>query len=744
MASNRNAIKGITIKIGGDTTELGKALESVNKQSDTLSEELREVNRMLKFDPENTELLAQKQKLLAGQVDNTKEKLEKLKEAERQVQEQFARGEVSEAQVRALRREIIKTEGQLQSYEEQAKEAADGTKKLADNANASSDGFTVMKGAMANLVSTGISAMVSGISSLVSSLTELPEATREYRTEMGKLTSAYETVGHRTEIAEEAYKRLYGVIGETDQTVEAAQQIALLADSEEDVVQWSDLAAGVVARFGDALQPEAFFEAANETIKLGEATGAYVQLIEGAGGNVDEFNAGLAACTTEAEKQAYMLEYTESVLGDAADIYRETNKEVIAANDSMGAWTAVLGEAGATLEPLQTDITNLKTAFVSDLLPGLSSVTDAFRGLISGEEGSAEAVGEAISGLITQILDKVVDLAPSVITAALTLITSLATSLAEMLPDVIMLIVDTLITGIPLLLDGALQFLLAIVDAIGQVLPPLMEALPVIVSTLVIGLIEAIPELLEGAVQLLMAIVEAIPILIDALLPEIPTIVDALVEGLLDSIDILVDGAITLMFGILEAIPEITAALFKSAPTIVASLVTGLVELVPSLITAGLDLMGGLIKGMLEFDYMGALESIGDGIIDGFKSIFDIHSPSRVMAGLGKLLDEGLAVGITDNADAPINALDELSEDMLASTDDFNGLTLERRMTHAFDSGSSASPVDGISSKLDQIYKAILSGQVIMLDGKTLVGSTAVRYDNELGQRRVLAERGAL
>lgn len=744
MASNRNAIKGITIKIGGDTTELGKALESVNKQSDTLSEELREVNRMLKFDPENTELLAQKQKLLAGQVDNTKEKLEKLKEAERQVQEQFARGEVSEAQVRALRREIIKTEGQLKSYEEQVQEAADGTKKLADNANASSDGFTVMKGAMANLVSTGISAMVSGLSSLVSSLTELPEATREYRTEMGKLTSAYETVGHRTEIAEEAYKRLYGVIGETDQTVEAAQQIALLADSEEDVVQWSDLAAGVVARFGDALQPEAFFEAANETIKLGEATGAYVQLIEGAGGNVDEFNAGLAACTTEAEKQAYMLEYTESVLGDAADIYRETNKEVISANDAMGAWTAVLGEAGATLEPLQTDITNLKTAFVSDLLPGLSSVTDAFRGLISGEEGSAEAVGEAISGLISQILDKVVDLAPTVITAALTLISSLATSIAEMLPDIIMLIVDTLITGIPILIDGALQFLLAIVDAIDQVLPPLVEALPVIVSTLVVGLIEAIPELLEGAVQLLMAIVEAIPILIDALLPEIPTIVDALVEGLLDSIDILVDGAITLMFGILEAIPEITAALFKSAPTIVASLVEGLIELVPKLFTAGLDLMGGLIEGMLEFDYLGAISKVGSGIIEGFEDIFDMHSPSRVMAGLGELLDEGLAVGITDNADAPVNALDKLSDDMLESTDSLNGLTLERRLTHAFDTEATASPTEGISSKLDQIYKAILAGQVIMLDGKALVGSTALRYDNELGQRKVLAERGAL
>ncbi|MBR5818092.1 MAG: hypothetical protein IKY62_05550, partial [Clostridia bacterium] len=434
MATNRSVIKGITIKIGGDTTELGKAMESVNKQSDTLSEELREINRMLKFDPENADLLAQKQKVLAGAVDNTKERLQQLKEAERQVQEQFARGDISEEQVRALQREIIATEGKLKSYEEQAKEAAEGNKKLADSANETSDGFTVMKGVVSNLISTGITKLAEGIGNTISTIKGLADETREYRAEMGKLNTAYETVGHRTEIAEEAYKRLYSVIGETDQSVEAAQQIALLAESEEDVVQWADLAAGVVGRFGDALQPETFFEAANETIKLGEATGAYVQLIEGAGGNVDEFNAGLAACTTEAEKQAYMLEYTESVLGDAADIYRETNKEIISANDAMGAWTAVLGDAGAILEPLQTDITLLKAAFVNDLLPGLGLVTEAFQGLINGEEGSAEALGEAISGLITQILDKVVELAPAVITAALTLITSLATSIAEMLP----------------------------------------------------------------------------------------------------------------------------------------------------------------------------------------------------------------------------------------------------------------------------------------------------------------------
>ena len=237
---------------------------------------------------------------------------------------------------------------------------------------------------------------------------------------------------------------------------------------------------------------------------------------------------------------------------------------------------------------------------------------------------------------------------------------------------------------------------------------------------------------------------DAVPILIDQLLPEIPSIVDAVIDGLLDCLPELIDGAIQLFFGILEAIPEISAACWKSMPTIVKSIVDGLMRAQDQLAKAGWDLIAGLIDGMFTFDYMGALGKLADGIVDGFKKLFDIHSPSRVMAGLGELLDEGLAVGITANADAPVNALDKLSGDMLESTDALNGVTLERRVAHTFTGGVTANPAEGLSSKLDQIYKAILKGQVIMLDGKTLVGSTAVRYDNELGQRRVLAERGAL
>ena len=129
-------IKGITIEIGGNTQPLNKALSDVNKKSKDLQSELREVERLLKLDPKNTELLAQKQKLLAEAVANCKEKLDRLKNAQEQVNEQFKKGEISEEQYRAFQREVVRAEQDLQKFEKQLKEtgltAAQVGQKLQD------------------------------------------------------------------------------------------------------------------------------------------------------------------------------------------------------------------------------------------------------------------------------------------------------------------------------------------------------------------------------------------------------------------------------------------------------------------------------------------------------------------------------------------------------------------------------------------------------------------------------------
>lgn len=125
-----NNIKGITIDIGGNTAPLNKALADVNKTSRSLQIELKQVDKLLKLDPTNTEALSQKQKILASSITETKTKLDTLKEAEKQVQKQFQNGEVSEEQYRALKREIIKTEQELNEFEKAAKLTADAIEEL--------------------------------------------------------------------------------------------------------------------------------------------------------------------------------------------------------------------------------------------------------------------------------------------------------------------------------------------------------------------------------------------------------------------------------------------------------------------------------------------------------------------------------------------------------------------------------------------------------------------------------------
>lgn len=118
-----NNLKGITVDIGGNTDKLTTALQGVNKTSKDLQAELKQVNALLKFDPSNTELLGQKQKLLAQDITNTKDKIETLKTAEYQAQEQFKKGKISEEQFRALQREIVATESKLKGLETQARKA---------------------------------------------------------------------------------------------------------------------------------------------------------------------------------------------------------------------------------------------------------------------------------------------------------------------------------------------------------------------------------------------------------------------------------------------------------------------------------------------------------------------------------------------------------------------------------------------------------------------------------------------
>lgn len=128
MASNKK-IKGLTVQIGADTSNFNKAMEECNKKSRSLKSELSEVERLLKLDPTNVELVAQKQKILTEQVEESSKRLDILKQAQDEVNQKFKSGEIGEETYRNFQREVIKAENDLQKQ----KEALDKVKKSADN-----------------------------------------------------------------------------------------------------------------------------------------------------------------------------------------------------------------------------------------------------------------------------------------------------------------------------------------------------------------------------------------------------------------------------------------------------------------------------------------------------------------------------------------------------------------------------------------------------------------------------------
>ena len=567
-------IKGLTVEIGGDTTKLGKALEGVDKQSRNLSSELGEINRLLKMDPGNTDLPTQRQMVLADAIGNTSKKLATLKEAEKQVQEQFKRGEVSEEQVRALQREIIATEKKMDSYTKAAKETADALKGVGDESEKVEESTGKLGAALGNAAKVGLQAVAAAATAAVTGLIAAAESTREYRTEMGKLETAFTTAGHSSEAATETYKTLQGVLGETDQAVEAANHLAQLASTEEELATWTDIATGVYATFGASLPIEGLTEAANETAKTGALTGALADALNWAGVNEDEFQASLDACSSEQERQALITETLNGLYSEAADKYRETNAEVIRANEANEAWTASLAEIGGVIEPIITDVKMMGAALLSDLVPGVKQLATSFRELLNGDLTAADGIGEALSGIITGLLTKVTELLPTLTQVAVSLVTTLATTLISMLPQLI----ETGVQMVSALITGISQALPQIVAAFVAALPVFIAALPGMIQSLVTALLALLPALIEGVIALTMGIVAALPQILDVLLPMLPEIITQICTALAEQLPVLVDAVIQLgIMLVTQVLPQLILAIGKALPKILKALVEGVV-----------------------------------------------------------------------------------------------------------------------------------------------------------------------
>ena len=263
-------IKGITVEIGGDTTGLEKALKGVNSSIKTTQSTLKDVERLLKLDPTNTELLTQKQKLLKDAIASTSEKLETLKEAQKQAKEQLERGELGQDKYDALQREIVETEQELKRLQEQAattsvtleKIAAAGDKfeKAGDSITNAGKQISVASAAVTGLgvaavkTAADFDSAMANVAAISGATGDDLQALRDKAREMGEKTkfSASEAADAMSYMAMAGWKT-----GDMLSGIEGIMNLA--AASGEDLATTSDIVTDALTAFGLTAEDSAHF-----------------------------------------------------------------------------------------------------------------------------------------------------------------------------------------------------------------------------------------------------------------------------------------------------------------------------------------------------------------------------------------------------------------------------------------------------------------------------------------------------
>ena len=399
-------IKGITVVLGGDTTGLNKALSGVNKEISGTQKQLKDVERLLKLDPTNTKLLEQRQRLLADAVNETKTKLDTLKEAEKQVQEQFKRGEVSQQQYDALQREIVATEQELKRLEDQADKSSVAVAKIeaaADKVKTGADKIS----STAGTVQQAFAPVTAAVAGLAGAAVATIPATEELRSDLSKLEASAEDNAVSAEAARDAWREFAVQSGETDSAVEATANLLQAGFTESDLQQAVEGLAGAAQRFPDTLKIESLADSLQETLATGTATGQFGELLDRLGIGAENFTEQLALCGTEAEKQNLALETLANAgLNDSYNAWKANNEEMLDNQEANLKMQESMAELAETTLPLATmavekvtELINWFTSLDSETQKLIATVS-LFVAAISPVAGAISGISGAISFLI--------------------------------------------------------------------------------------------------------------------------------------------------------------------------------------------------------------------------------------------------------------------------------------------------------------------------------------------------------
>lgn len=293
--------------------------------------------------------------------------------------------------------EIFRLLGTIAIDNQAAMQALDDASRQAQNSSLTTQEAFQKIGSVAGTIAKGIGIAGAAIGG---ALIAAVEGTREYRTQMGMLDTAFQIAGHSSEAAKKTYSDLNAVLGDSGQATEAAQGLALLADNEKELSEWTDICTGVFARLGEAVPIEELIASSNETAKSGVLTGGLVDALVQAGHSEEDFQAKLDACTTEQQRQDLIMNTLNGSYKKASDQYKKTNKDVMDAQKAQEKLTDAFAELGAIGEPILTAIKTKVADMVAAAIPHLENFVNKVKDIIAWVKNNEDTVNKWVGVIL--------------------------------------------------------------------------------------------------------------------------------------------------------------------------------------------------------------------------------------------------------------------------------------------------------------------------------------------------------
>ena len=325
-----------------------------------------------------------------------------------------------------LKTQINQTAAEMNKAKKDFSDLGKASDKLGDGmAKAGDSGGKIKEIFAGNVLAGGAMALAGAVANIASSFLNIDKATEEVRENLAKVDSAFGASGKSSESASKAYRDFYKILGDSDTAAESTQLLAQLAKSEQEVDKWTRTATGVMATFGDSLPINSLIEAANETAKVGTVTGVLADALNWVGISEDEFNAKLAACSSEQERNTLITETLAATYEDAATAYEANNAGLMQARELQAQLDESLAALGGTVQ-------NVKNGLLADFLPAIVQIIEGFNDFVNGVDGADKALSDGIG----QMIDTVVAKLPEFFEFGIKVIGAIAKGILDNLPNI--------------------------------------------------------------------------------------------------------------------------------------------------------------------------------------------------------------------------------------------------------------------------------------------------------------------